>query len=48
MVGDVGIQLRRSNAGVAEQLLEETYVYASLKQLSGGRVAQHVGRHAAS
>jgi hypothetical protein len=42
--GDVGVDLRRRNVGVAEQQLHDAQVGAVVEQVRGEGVAQHVRR----
>ena len=41
---DVRVDLRRAQAGVAEQLLDDAQVGAALEQMAGERVSQRVWR----
>ena len=42
VVEHMGIDLRRRNIGVAEQILDDAQVRAVLQQMAGEGVAQHV------
>ena len=39
---DMGIDLRRANTGVAEQLLDDPQIGSVMQQVSGEAVAEHV------